>query len=71
MDARPTEVGPADASVPPGSVVAATALQDSFFEERGAFAHGRCRGCDWVGPGRRARERARADAERHLDVHRP
>ncbi|NJQ00097.1 hypothetical protein HCK00_05990 [Streptomyces sp. PLAI1-29] len=32
--------------------------------ERGAFALARC-SCGWAGPARRARDRARADAEAH------
>jgi hypothetical protein len=34
-------------------------------DERGAFAHARCT-CGWRGPARRARDRARRDAQEHV-----
>ncbi|MFG2194740.1 hypothetical protein [Streptomyces sp. NPDC048639] len=33
--------------------------------EQGSFCAARC-SCGWAGPARRARERARADAARHI-----
>lgn len=38
--------------------------------EKGSFAHGTCPMCDWKGPGRRARDKARDDATAHLLTHR-
>ena len=35
-------------------------------DEHGAFAFASCSVCGWRGPGRRSRERARTDLERHL-----
>ncbi|MEV7871915.1 hypothetical protein AB0P17_38740 [Streptomyces sp. NPDC088124] len=36
--------------------------------ERGSFCLARCT-CGWSGPARRARDRARADADHHTDDH--
>jgi len=33
----------------------------------GAFAFGYCKSCDWTGPARRARDKARKDAIAHED----
>lgn len=33
----------------------------------GAFAFGYCKSCDWTGPARRARDKARKDAIAHQD----
>jgi hypothetical protein len=33
----------------------------------GAFAFGYCKSCDWTGPARRARDKARKDAVSHQD----
>jgi hypothetical protein len=35
--------------------------------EDGAFAFGYCKSCDWTGPARRARDKARKDALVHQD----
>jgi len=35
--------------------------------EDGAFAFGYCKSCDWTGPARRARNKARKDADAHQD----
>lgn len=35
--------------------------------EDGAFAFGYCKSCDWTGPARRARDKARKDALEHQD----
>ena len=35
--------------------------------EDGAFAFGYCKSCDWTGPARRARDKARKDAFEHQD----
>ena len=35
--------------------------------EDGAFAFGYCKSCDWTGPARRARDKARKDAVEHQD----
>lgn len=34
--------------------------------EEGSFTFGYCKSCNWVGPARRARGKARRDAESHL-----
>ena len=34
--------------------------------EEGSFTFGYCKSCNWVGPARRARGKARGDAEAHL-----
>ena len=34
--------------------------------EEGSFTFGYCKSCNWVGPARRARGKARRDAEAHL-----
>ena len=34
-------------------------------KDEGSFTFGYCRSCDWRGPGRRARDKARADAAAH------
>ena len=36
--------------------------------EVGSFAHGVCEGCEWRGPGRRARTSAIVDARAHESV---
>ncbi|RKT79019.1 hypothetical protein DFJ68_2474 [Terracoccus luteus] len=36
-------------------------------KDDGAFAFGYCKSCDWTGPARRAREKARKDATAHQD----
>ena len=36
-------------------------------QDTGAFALGYCKSCDWTGPARRAREKARKDAIAHQD----
>jgi hypothetical protein len=33
----------------------------------GAFAFGYCKSCDWTGPARRARDKARKDAVAHMN----
>ena len=35
--------------------------------EDGAFSFGYCKSCDWTGPARRARDKARKDAITHQD----
>ncbi|GAA2747751.1 hypothetical protein GCM10009868_38440 [Terrabacter aerolatus] len=35
--------------------------------EEGAFILGYCKSCDWTGPARRARDKARKDALAHVD----
>ncbi|MER7070874.1 hypothetical protein [Terrabacter sp. NPDC000476] len=35
-------------------------------QEDGAFVLGYCKSCDWTGPARRARDKARRDAEAHV-----
>ena len=35
--------------------------------DAGAFAFGYCKSCDWTGPARRARDKARKDAVAHQD----
>jgi hypothetical protein len=35
--------------------------------DAGAFAFGYCKSCDWTGPARRARDKARKDAAAHED----
>ncbi|WP_406147141.1 hypothetical protein [Streptomyces sp. NBC_01012] len=50
---------------PPDSPVHSTAPAHSTTTvERGAFCLARC-DCGWSGPARRARDRARADAQKH------
>ncbi|SDP44375.1 hypothetical protein SAMN04489867_2477 [Pedococcus dokdonensis] len=34
--------------------------------EEGSFTFGYCKSCNWVGPARRARGKARRDVEAHL-----
>ncbi|GAB2761510.1 hypothetical protein UB45_03030 [Terrabacter sp. 28] len=41
------------------------AKSDDGTQEDGAFSFGYCKSCDWTGPARRAREKARKDAEAH------
>jgi hypothetical protein len=36
-------------------------------QDDGAFAFGYCKSCDWTGPARRARDKARRDARAHMD----
>ncbi|MFC3805904.1 hypothetical protein [Terrabacter sp. MAHUQ-38] len=36
-------------------------------QDDGAFAFGYCKSCDWTGPARRARDKARKDAVAHQD----
>jgi hypothetical protein len=36
-------------------------------QDAGAFAFGYCKSCDWTGPARRARDKARKDAVAHED----
>jgi hypothetical protein len=36
-------------------------------QDDGAFAFGYCKSCDWTGPARRARDKARRDAKAHMD----
>ncbi|CAG7574426.1 hypothetical protein FB554_2607 [Barrientosiimonas humi] len=36
--------------------------------EKGSFAYGYCKSCDWQGSGRRAREKARRDALEHAEL---
>ncbi|WP_344567914.1 hypothetical protein [Streptomyces axinellae] len=43
---------------------AARAPHPASVQERGSFCWASC-GCGWRGPGRRARDRARADAREH------
>jgi hypothetical protein len=43
---------------------AAPAGEDGTHED-GAFSFGYCKSCDWTGPARRAREKARKDAVAH------
>jgi hypothetical protein len=38
-----------------------------LFEDHGSFAHGVCRACGWIGPGRRSRRLAACDADEHLE----
>ena len=38
---------------------------DDGTQEDGAFSFGYCKSCDWTGPARRAREKARKDAVSH------
>jgi hypothetical protein len=38
-----------------------------FTQDDGAFAFGYCKSCDWTGPARRARDKARRDALAHMD----
>lgn len=35
--------------------------------DEGAFSFGYCKSCDWTGPARRARDKARTDALAHQD----
>jgi len=37
-------------------------------KDDGAFAFGYCKSCDWTGPARRARNKARKDALGHMDA---
>lgn len=36
-------------------------------EDIGSFTFGLCKSCDWRGPGRRSREKARDDVQDHHD----
>ncbi|WP_211206469.1 hypothetical protein [Demetria terragena] len=36
--------------------------------EKGSFAYGYCKKCDWEGTGRRARDKARRDALEHTEL---
>ena len=36
-------------------------------QDGGAFAFGYCKGCDWIGPARRARDKAARDAVAHQE----
>ena len=38
---------------------------DDGTQEDGAFSFGYCKSCDWTGPARRARDKARKDAVAH------
>jgi hypothetical protein len=40
------------------------AVEDGTHED-GAFSFGYCKSCDWTGPARRARDKARKDAVSH------
>lgn len=42
-------------------------LDEQTTRDDGAFAFGYCKSCDWTGPGRRARDKARKDALTHQD----
>ncbi|MFD5750977.1 hypothetical protein [Streptomyces sp. NPDC127033] len=55
--ASPAPPAPADAAAHTATTV-----------ERGSFCLARCT-CGWSGPARRARDRARADADNHADGH--
>lgn len=37
-------------------------------KDEGSFTFGYCKSCDWRGPGRRARDKARKDAAAHSEV---
>ena len=37
-------------------------------KDEGSFTFGYCMSCDWRGPGRRARDKARKDAASHHEV---
>lgn len=42
--------------------------QPGDMREKGSFAYGYCKTCDWQGSGRRAREKARRDALEHAEL---
>lgn len=42
-------------------------LDQQSTRDDGAFAFGYCKSCDWTGPARRARDKARKDALAHQD----
>ncbi len=48
-------------------VVKAEKVEAFGAHEDGAFAFGYCKSCDWTGPARRARDKARKDAREHQD----
>jgi hypothetical protein len=63
----PTAVSPtaiAPAAVPLTTAAAISTLHATSTVERGSFCLARCT-CGWYGPARRARDRARSDAENH------
>jgi hypothetical protein len=43
------------------------AVDEPGTHDNGAFAFGYCKSCDWTGPARRARDKARKDALAHRD----
>ncbi len=43
------------------------AVDHDATRDDGAFALGYCKSCDWTGPARRARDKARRDALAHQD----
>lgn len=43
-------------------------LRKGDTREKGSFAYGYCRSCDWQGAGRRARDKARRDALEHAEL---
>ncbi|WP_460467186.1 hypothetical protein [Calidifontibacter terrae] len=40
---------------------------EHLIEDVGSFTFGYCRSCDWRGPGRRSRAKARDDVSHHVD----
>ncbi|MEU6175081.1 hypothetical protein ABZ832_24640 [Streptantibioticus parmotrematis] len=50
--------------LPPQARSAETPTHRTHTAERGSFAYARCT-CGWSGPARRARDRARQDADEH------
>jgi hypothetical protein len=48
------------------TVAEAPATTPEGVDERGAFAYAACPECDWRGPGRRSRDRARKDLRHHI-----